>query len=270
MTQADVAKLPVVSATIMRNISTRSQSLPSSRTPKTMRSTKRTLNSPATSASVGYSPSLNTTNSSNVTFKTTQTDIDEIAAQRRPRLNFYRVGSRPSSNMVQDVPRRSSHLTTQGFKTAVQGMFRSREPSSSGSSIACPSSISEFDTTDVRRVRRDKKHDQVKSATSVDNSSRVANQGSVDSFSLLHRDSGISTDSGIQLYSSEEDQDDRMQPRRPTARMHVPDVVAIKLPDSVTRLQKPGSVIKTREVVRGGKEHGNRHHVGLQSIMAQV
>ncbi|XP_014550397.1 hypothetical protein COCVIDRAFT_115536 [Bipolaris victoriae FI3] len=258
LTRADIAKLPVKPAATMRNIGMRRQPVPSSRTPNATPSTRATFNSPATSTSLRHSPSSNTTDSSAATFQTSQTDLDEIATQRRPRLNFYKIGRLPSTDKPSS---RSSPLVPQGFKSTIQGMFRyNRDPSSTSTSStwdttnSTSTSTSSCNTTRVRRPRRENKHDN--------------HHPQIPPTSSSSADSAISTNSAFKLYPLEKDSHTRVPStgRTHTARMHIPDVATITLPDPASRLAKSGAVVRTREVP--GEANGRGR--GVQSIMTQV
>ncbi|KAK1913123.1 hypothetical protein P3342_005059 [Pyrenophora teres f. teres] len=168
MTRDDIQRLPTKSAKIMSTIGTKTYTLPSSMTLDTMPSTIPTLTSFATSADAPYPPPSTASTSSSLTFKTTQTDIEEISAQRRPRRRFYKMGRRSSADIARDLSRTTALFTPQGLKTAVQGIFRpGRESSSEGSNITLPlartgtvredlgdESMGEFDLGALRRVRK--------------------------------------------------------------------------------------------------------------------
>ncbi|EMD65036.1 hypothetical protein GGP41_003683 [Bipolaris sorokiniana] len=257
LTRADIAKLPVRPAATMHNIGMRRRPLPSSRTSNATPSTRATFNSPATSTNLRHSPSSNTTDSSATTFQTSQTDLDEIATRRRPRLNFYKIGRLPSNNLASS---RSSPLLPQGFKTTIQGMFRyNRDPSSTSTSTtwdtanSTSTSTSSCKTTRVRRPRRENKHH---------------NHPQIPPTSSSSADSAISTNSAFKLYPLEKEAHTRVTStgRTHTARMHIPDVATITLTDPASRLAKSGAVVRTREVT--GEVQGQRR--GVQSVMTQV
>ncbi|KAH7552166.1 hypothetical protein BM1_09028 [Bipolaris maydis] len=260
LTRADIGKLPVRPAATMRNIGMRSRPLPSSRTPNATPSTRATFNSPATSTSLRHSPSSDTTDSSAATFQTSQTDLDEIANQRRPRLNFYKIGRLPSNNPPSTRP---SPLLPQGFKTTIQGMFRYNRDRSSTSTCttwdtanSTSTSTSSCNTTRVRRTRRENKHLNHHPQIPPTSSSSSA-------------DSAISTNSAFKLYPLEKDPlHTRVAStgRTHTARMHIPDVATITLADPASRLAKSGAVVRTREVASEVPGRGR----GMQSVMTQV
>lgn len=126
-----------------------------------------------------YSATESSSGSSDLTFKTTQTDIDDISAQRQPRRAFYGRGRRSSSELVVEVDRLSKMLTRGGLKNIVKNFFRSgREPSSANSNVTLPlprtgtvrdlvesPSVREFDVGALRRVRRQKERIEVRDGT---------------------------------------------------------------------------------------------------------
>ncbi|EUC40066.1 hypothetical protein COCMIDRAFT_30930 [Bipolaris oryzae ATCC 44560] len=265
LTRADIEKLPIRPAATMRNIGLRSPPLPSSRTSNATPSTRATFNSPTTSTSLRHSPSSNTTDSSAATFQTTQTDLDEIATQRRPRLNFYKIGRLPSATTTPPSTR-SSPLLPQGFKTTIQGIFRyTRDPSSTSTSTSTwdtanstSTSTSSCNTTRVRRrPHRENQHNHHPQIPPTSSSSA---------------DSAISTNSAFKLYPSEKESHAHVATtttgRTLTARMHIPDVATITLPDPASRPHKSGPLVRTTEVA--GEVQAPRERSALQSVMTQV
>ncbi|CAI6302803.1 unnamed protein product [Periconia digitata] len=99
-----------------------------------------------------------------LTFRTTQTDIDNINSARHNRRRFYSLGHSSSNYIVRDI---SNSPLLQGLKAAFQNAFRSsRDSSSSGSNITLPmprtgtarqlgndSPVGEFDMRALRRVQ---------------------------------------------------------------------------------------------------------------------
>lgn len=116
--------------------------------------------------------------SSVVTFKTTQTDMDELDQTRRHRRRFYKIGQRSSGDIARDLSRLPL-FCRQGLKTAIQGIFRSsRDSSSDGSNITLPmpctgrvrdanlsDGMGEFDMGALRRVRRQKERNDLRHGT---------------------------------------------------------------------------------------------------------
>ncbi|KAG9191111.1 hypothetical protein G6011_09199 [Alternaria panax] len=273
LTKEDMDRLPIKPAQTMRTIGTRVQST------MTLNSTPSTLptsNSFATSTGAPHTASSNTTDSSALTFKTTQTDIDEISVQRRPRRRFYKMGRRSSVDIARSLSRAPGLLTPQGLKSAVQGIFRpGRESSSEGSNITLPlprtgtvrnttgsPAVGEFDLGALRRVRKQKERNELKNGTysggfeDVTAHTTVANDGLVGNSS--------STDSEFSVYSYTTDGNETLEIEgavvtEEAAETHTPDIVAL----DISADQKMGAVVKTVEVEEDSD-------VGLQSIMAQV
>lgn len=114
-----------------------------------------------------------------MTFKTTQTDVDDLASMRQPRRRFYNLGYRSSREIAHDLGNLPTLLTKQGLKSAIQGIFRpSRDSSSSGSNITLPlprtgtarylhdsEAHREFDVGTLRRVRRQKERNDLTNGT---------------------------------------------------------------------------------------------------------
>jgi hypothetical protein len=273
MTHEDIAELPTKSAKIMRTIGNTVQPLPSSMTLDTSPSTLPTTNSFATSTDAPHTASSNATDSSELTFKTTQTDIDEISAQRRPRRRFYKMGRRSSVEIARDLTRGSSILTPQGLRSAVQSIFRpNRESSSSGSNITLPlartgtardvssaASVGEFDLGALRRVRKEKERNELQNGTYTGGFENVTERRMVDGAA-----ENSSDESEFSVYTfATEDGDavvvDGVALTEEAAERHTPDLVAV-------HPQKTGAVVVTSEL----NEDATEADIALQGIMAQV
>jgi hypothetical protein len=280
MTRGDIEELPTKSAKIMRTIGqTKAQPLPSSMTLDTSPSTLLTTNSLATSTDAPHTALSNTTDSSELTFKTTQTDIDEISAQRRPRRRFYKMGRRSSGEIARVLTRGSPRLTAQGLKSAVQSIFRpGRESSSSGSNITLPlprtgtardvggsASVGEFDLGALRRVRKQKERNDIRNGTYTggyeDVTSATAEAGD-----------GVgensSEESEFSVYTFATDDGDAMEVdgvalTGEAVETHTPDIVAV----NIVPAQKNGALITTKAL---DEEDETGADIRLQSIMAQV
>jgi hypothetical protein len=273
LTEDGMEGLPIKSAQIMRTIGTKVQSYMSLNTTP---STLPTSNSFATSAGASHTASSNTTDSSKLTFKTTQTDIDEISAQRRPRRRFYKMGRRSSTDIARSLSRAPSLLTPQGLKSAVQGIFRpGRESSSEGSNITLPlprtgtvrnntgsRPVGEFDLGALRRVRKQKERNEIKNGTYTGGFEDVTTYttGATDGSG----GNNSSTDSEFSAYSFTTSENENIEIEgvavtEEAVETHTPDLVAL----SVASIQKMGPVVKTAEVEEDTD-------IGLQSIMAQV
>jgi hypothetical protein len=276
MTREDIKELPVKSALIMRTIGTRAQPLPSSMTLNTAPSTLPTLDSFATSTNSPYTASSNTTDSSEVTFQTTQTDMDEISAQRRPHRRFYKMGRRSSVDIARTLSRTPTLLTPQGLKSAVQGIFRpSRESSSEGSNITIPlprtgtvrdptasPSVGEFDLGALRRVRKQKERNELKNGTYMGGFENITAHATAPSDRTGGNNS--STESEFSVYSFMIDEEEQVETgsialTEEAAETHTPDLVALE----ISTMQKKAAVVNTTEV-------GADADVRMQSIMAQV
>ena len=115
--------------------------------------------------------------SSLLTYKTTQSEVDSLDATRSHRRHFYRMGRRSSYEIARDVSRLPR--SRRGLKSTLQAIFRSsRESSSSGSNITLPMprtaaardaennvSMREFDMGALRRVKRQKEQNDLKKGT---------------------------------------------------------------------------------------------------------
>ncbi|KAF1837728.1 hypothetical protein BDW02DRAFT_586384 [Decorospora gaudefroyi] len=277
MKRDDMEQLPTKSVQIMRTIGLKAQPLPSSMTLDTSPSTLPTSNSFATCTSAPHTAS---SHSSELTFKTTQTDMDEISAQRRPRRRFYKMGRRSSGDIARDLSRVPSLLTPQGLKSAVQGIFRpGRESSSEGSNITLPlprtgtarsvsdtQPVRDFDIGALRRVRQQKERNEFKNGTCMAGfenvrSSAPSSEGGASSsdessefsvYSFATQDGREIEISGVEL--TEE-----------AAETRTPDIVAIELV-GVQNLN--GGVVGPDDQV--GAQDATEADIGLQSIMAQV
>ncbi|KAF2873519.1 hypothetical protein BDV95DRAFT_488918 [Massariosphaeria phaeospora] len=173
MTPKDVAVLPTKPAETMRTIGL----LPA--TPPRIDSHE---NSPSTLLASSTDPSTKTdvtaSRDSMLTFKTTQSDMDELSAMRHPRRRFYNLGHRSSGDIARSL-NRMPFFSRPGIRYAIQGIFHpSRDSSSSGSNITLPlartgtvrelsttSVMGEFDIGSLRRVRRQKERNDFKNGT---------------------------------------------------------------------------------------------------------
>ena len=281
ITREDMEELPIKSAHIMRTIGTRAQPLPSSTTLGTSPSTLPNSNSFATSAGSPLTASSNTTDSSEATFKTTQTDVDEISAQRRPRRRFYKMGRRSSVDIARSLSRGSSLLTPQGLKSAVQGIFRpGRESSSEGSNITLPlprtgtvrdntgsPPVGEFDLGALRRVRKQKERIEVKNGTYTGGFENVTAHATAPSDVASGNNSSTDSEFSVYSFTTEEEGEVAVEGVAITeeaAETNTPDLVALNVP----AIHKLEAVIKTAEVATTEIEEDT--DIGLQSIMTQV
>jgi hypothetical protein len=216
-----------------------------------------------------------------MTFKTTQTDMDEISAQRRPRRRFYKMGRRSSVDIARSLSRRSSLLTPQGLKSAVQGIFRpGRESSSEGSNITLPlprtgtvrdetgsPSVGEFDLGALRRVRKQKERNEIRNGTYTGGFENVTIHATAPSEGASGNNS--STDSEFSVYSFMTDGEEEVAVEgvaltEEAAETHTPDLISFDVP----AVHKIGAVVKTAEINTSEVEEDA--DIGLQSIMTQV
>jgi hypothetical protein len=279
MTLGDIEELPTKSAKIMRTIGTKAQPLPSSMTLDTSPSTLPTSTSFATSTDAPHTASSNTTDSSELTFKTTQTDIEEISAQRRPRRRFYKMGRRSSVEIARDLTRGSSLLTSQGLKSAVQSIFRpGRESSSSGSNITLPLArtgtardvgssppVGEFDLGALRRVRKQKERNELRNGTYTGGFEKVTPPPERNGDGAAETNSD---ESEFSVYTFATDDGDAVEVdgvalTEEAAETHTPDILAINIPIG----SKNGALVTTKEV---NEEDETEADIGLQSIMTQA
>ncbi|KAF1944734.1 hypothetical protein EJ02DRAFT_77175 [Clathrospora elynae] len=285
ITRADVESLPIKSSRIMRTIGNKAQPLPSSMTLDTDPCTLPNSTSFATSTDAPQTASSTSTDSSDLTFKTTQTDIEEISAQRRPRRRFYKMGRRSSSDIAHDLSRVPSLLTPQGLKSAVQGIFHpGRESSSSGSNITLPLArtgtvrrlheaqpVGEFDLGALRRVRKQKERNELRNGTYIGGfeSGVVLRPGSSHFRAGDAMCENSSSDSEFSVYSfategSEvEVEDGGVALTEEAVESRTPDLIVVGVPAT----QKTGAVVTTDRV---DEDDATGADIGLQSIMAQV
>ncbi|KAJ4362400.1 hypothetical protein N0V83_010493 [Neocucurbitaria cava] len=290
MTQDDVRHLPTKSSQIMRTIGNTVSSVPSSLAHATTLSTLPTSGSFATSTEAPYTASSSTTDSSELTFKTTQTDIDQIAAHRQPRRRFYRMRQRNSKDIARDLSRLPSFLTRQGLKSAVQGIFGpGRESSSSGSNVTLPlqrtgtvrdlnesQAVGEFDLGALRRVRRQKEKNEVRNGTYTGGFEGVNEGASAASHTVsasthshdghVEEDTSCS-ESDYSIYSgasegSEVEVEGGVALTEEAVETQTPDILAVDVP-----AEKLEAMVQSAEL---NGEDETKADIGLQSIMAQV
>jgi len=275
----------------MQSIGATTRSLPSLSTFATVPSSQPTSTSFGTYTEGSQSASTTSTDSSGFTFKTTQTDAEDISAQRRPRRKFYKMGRRSSGDIARDLSRLPSLLTAQGLKTVVQGIFRpGRESSSSGSNITLPLSrtgtvrdfdesqpVREFDMGALRRVRRQKdKYNQCNGIHTgefehIDAEASVCNQRAeaVSSSLTDDNDGAEETDSAgsdCSVYScaaegNEIEVNGGVALTEEAVETHTPDILAVDVVPP-----KGGSVVHVQVVDKDNRESD----IGSQSIMTQV
>ncbi|KAJ4315408.1 hypothetical protein N0V94_005977 [Neodidymelliopsis sp. IMI 364377] len=286
MSELDMQHLPTKSANIMRSIgvyhhlSTTMNGF--DETPYTSHPTITF----ATSTDVPHTASTTASDSSELTFKTTQTDVDELHVLRRPRKRFYNMGHKSSTEIARDLSKMPPFFTRQGLTAVLHGIFRSgRDSSSSGSMITLPvprtgtvrdstsaQPVGEFDIGALRRVRRQKEKNELQNGTYVGGFEDVAataptssNKGAAPSPHGSDGEGSCSSDSDFSVYSciTEADADGGVALTEDAVEFHSLDVLPAELPAS-----KSAILVRTETVKCEDDE--SEADVGLQSIMAQV
>lgn len=225
-----------------------------------------------------------TSDSSELTFKTSQTDVDELRALRRPRRRFYNIGHRSSSDIARNLSRVPSLLSRQGLKSAMQAIFHpGRDSSSSGSMITLPvprtgtvrdstaaRPVGDFDIDALRRVRRQKERNEVRNGTYVGGFEDIGTpraatrQTTAPAVYSSDVEGSCSSDSNFSVYSSTSEGSEvgtggGVVLTQQTAKVHV---AADALPS------KPVVCVRTQAVsCDDDVENGDME---LQSIMAQL
>ncbi|KAF2264836.1 hypothetical protein CC78DRAFT_543868 [Lojkania enalia] len=158
LTDLDALALPIKDARILRYIGL----LSSPRSPDATASDSPGLTTQRTDMST--TSELRSSGASILTFRTTQTDMDDLSQLRHPRRRFYNLGNRDSDDIARDLAGLSPSWR-RCLKTAIQNIFRpSRESSSSGSNITLPlprtgtvrdltKRARDFDIGSLRRVK---------------------------------------------------------------------------------------------------------------------
>lgn len=287
MSKDDTRDLPTKSAHVMRSIGA-SQTFPMTQVHHDeSTSTAQTTVTIAASSEAPHTASTTVSDSSDLTFKTTQTDVDELHALRRPRRRFYNMGHRSSGDIARDLSRMPSLLTRQGLRTALQGIFQpGRDSSSSGSMITLPVArtgtvrdssstqpVGEFDIGALRRVRRQKEKNELRNGTYVGGFEDVSvttpapAKPSTASLPLAVDEEGSSS-SEFSVYScisegSEVEAEGGVALPEERADKHAPAILAVDVPASKSAIR-----IQTEDITC--QEDGLEADVGLQCIMAQV
>ncbi|KAH6642291.1 hypothetical protein C7974DRAFT_430781 [Boeremia exigua] len=274
----DEAKhLPTKSAEILRSIKGSQTSLSTQVGYEESPLTARTTITFAASTDAPHTAST-ASDSSELTFKTSQTDVDELRALRRPRRRFYNIGHRSSGEIARDLSRMPQLLSRQGLKTAMQTIFHpGRDSSSSGSMITLPvprtgtvrdsgatRAVGDFDIGALRRVRRQKERNEVRNGTYVGGFEdvdipRAATQQVVSSCPPNNEGEGSrSSDSDFSVYSCVSE----------SSEVAAEGGMALSEEVVVTPASKTAIRIRTRAM--GYEDDNLEDGVGLQSIMAQV
>lgn len=283
----EVQHLPTKSASTLRTLKGAQNSSSTRLAHEELRSATQTVGTFATPSETPHTAST-ASNSSELTFKTTQTDVDELRALRRPRKRFYNIGHKSSDEIARDLSRLPSLLSRQGLKTAMQAVFQpGRDSSSSGSMITLPIPrsgtvrdksptypVGEFDIGALRRVRRQKEKSDLRRGAYVSGFENVATSRATPkavvapSLAGSNREDSRSSDSDFSVYSyisdaSEIDIEGGIALTDEALDFFTPNVLAAEIPAS-----KPSVRVRTTQVNNGDDESGG--DVGLQSIMAQV
>ncbi|KAF1999901.1 hypothetical protein P154DRAFT_546008 [Amniculicola lignicola CBS 123094] len=181
-----------------------------------------------------------------LTFRTTQSDVDELSKMRRPHRRFYSLGFKGSGDIARDLARLDPMSWRHGLKSAIQGIFRPshwRESSSSGSNITLPlprtgtkrdlaeGITNDFDLRTLRRVRKQKERADLRNGVISkgfeQSRNRSGSRGEVDSegseesignftvYSCASEGSEVEVDGGVAL--TEE-----------AVETHIPDILQIR------------------------------------------
>ncbi|KZM26477.1 hypothetical protein ST47_g2357 [Ascochyta rabiei] len=241
----------------------------------------------ATSTNAPHTASTTASDSSDLTFKTTQTDVDELCALRRPRRRFYNMGHRSSGDIARDLSRMPPLFTRQGLRAALQDIFRpGRDSSSSGSMITLPvprtgtvrdpspaQPVGEFDMGALRRVRRQKERNELRNGTYVGGFENVGATATAmaeqDTALVPHSSDGsCSSGSDCSVYScisqgSEVEVEGGVALTEEAVGSHTPDILAVDIPAS-----KSAICIRTKAMAYNDDDL--EVDFGLQSIMTQA
>jgi hypothetical protein len=276
LTRADINALPTKSAQIIKTIGNITHCFPSFST------SMPTSSSFATSEEAPLTATTNTSSASDLTFKTTQTDLEAISAQRRPRRRFYKMGHRTSDDIARDLSRQPTRdlLTRQGLRAALQGIFWSnRDSSSSGSNITLPfprtgtvrnssdaQDVGDFDLPALRKVRREK--ERIEAQKGMHTVAYEDVEGTASSSAASSAEGASSSeDSGCSLAScasngSEVVVEGGVALTEEAVRTHTPDILEI----DIGALKNAAAVLN----VELDEDDDLRADVGLQSLMTQV
>ncbi|KAF2106233.1 hypothetical protein BDV96DRAFT_654940 [Lophiotrema nucula] len=212
---------------------------------------------------VSTSSDLRSSGASVLTFKTTQSDMDEISQIRRPRKRFYNLGSKDSGQIAREL--NGMGTLRYCLKTAIHGIFRpSRDSSSSGSNITLPlprtgtlrnlaQGTREFDIGSLRRVRRQKERADLRNGTLAHSSFGERRRRPSD------MDGDNDSTSDFSVYScasegSEVEVDGGVALTEEAVGTHTPDILRVPPPS----------------LADVAAEDDEEMDIGLQSIMTQV
>jgi hypothetical protein len=295
VTRNDVDMLPTKSAQVMKTIGNRAHSIHSLSTSDTTPLSLPILTSLAASTDAPPTASTSTSASSDLTFKTTQTDLDMISAQHRPRRRFYKMSERNLGDIARESSRQSTILTRQSLRTTFQGIFRpSRNSSSSRPNITLPSprtdtmrdsnssrDVDKFDLLALRKGRREKGgnkfnngnyvkdyedvHAHTSAAKPLEQTTRTSALYAPDNELATQEDS--TSDSNTSMYTclpegSEVKVDGGVALTEEAVETHTPDILAIGPPGKANVAMVQGEEV--------GEDDDSAVDIGLQSIMAQI
>ncbi|KAF3037216.1 hypothetical protein E8E12_004474 [Didymella heteroderae] len=228
--------------------------------------------------------------SSDLTFKTTQTDVDELRALRRPRRRFYNIGHRSSGEIARDLSRIPPLLSRQRLKTAMQAIFHpGRDSSSSGSMITLPvprtgtvrdssatRPVGDFDIGALRRVRRQKERNEIRNGTYVGGFEDVGSPPATTKPNTAQSpyssdgEGSCTSDSDFSVYScisegSEVEVDGGVALSEEAVESDTPDIVAVDIRDDPP--SKTAICVRTKPL---SWTEEISEDIGVQSIMAQI
>ncbi|KAJ4402548.1 hypothetical protein N0V91_007086 [Didymella pomorum] len=290
VSKVEAQSLPTKSAQVIRSIEASQHSSATHVAHKESPFPTQTTITFADSTNAPHTASTTASDSSELTFKTTQTDVDELRALRRPRRRFYNIGHRSSGEIARDLSRIPPLLSRQGLKTAMQAIFHpGRDSSSSGSMITLPvprtgtvrdssatRPVGDFDIGALRRVRRQKERNEIRNGTYTGGYEDVGSAAATIKSNTAHSphssdgEGSYSSDSDFSVYSCiSEGSDDEVEGgvafTEEAIDSRTPDILAVDVRDGPP--SKSAICIRTKPV--SWTEEGSED-IGVQSIMAQV
>ncbi|KAL5120023.1 hypothetical protein ACEQ8H_002121 [Pleosporales sp. CAS-2024a] len=286
VTREDAECLPTKSALILKAIGNECGTFSSLSTSDSAPLSLPTTTSLGLSIQAPPTASTSTSSASELTFKTTQTDLDAISNQRHPRRRFYRLGRSTSGDIAPNLYRQSHRLSRQGLKSALHGIFRSnRYSSSEGSNITLPiprtgtvrnssevPDIGDFDLPALRKVGKEQERMDFRHGASAVGFEHGPSRSSETMSKAVAEDEAASptgdlADSADSVMDSCESRGSEVQVEGGLALTeeavdtHTPDILALDLSSLKIALAAVQDVEMDVEEADIG---------GLQSIMAQV
>ncbi|KAJ4331035.1 hypothetical protein N0V87_009493 [Didymella glomerata] len=290
VSKVEAQNLPTKSAQVMRSIGASQQSSATHVAHDEAPFPTQTTITFAGSTNAPHTASTAASDSSEITFKTTQTDVDELRALRRPRRRFYNIGHRSSGEIARDLSRIPSFLSRQGLKTAVQAIFHpGRDSSSSGSMITLPvprtgtvrdssatRPVGDFDIGALRRVRRQKERNEIRNGTYTGGYEDIGSASATIKPNTAHSSHGsdgegsCTSDSDFSVYScisegSEVEVDGGVALTEEVIESETPDILAVDVHNELP--SKSAICIRTKPL--SWTEEGSEDS-GVQGIIAQV